>query len=200
MRALRVCVIWVLAVGCSSGGAPRGGGGGTGGDDETGGDNGSPGTGGKGTGGSKGPAPDAAAATGGASGGSGGDATGGTAGAGTGGAEGTVDAGAPDSGSAPAGDGGAAATSFPIPPGMTQIFDGKTLNGWTGSTSIWSVDPVEMAIHGKTGNGGQLLKSAGDYDDFRVVVTEKAVATTNHMGLCFWGTRLATATVAVWTR
>jgi hypothetical protein len=100
-----------------------------------------------------------------------------------------VDAGAPDSGSAPAGDGGAAATSFPIPPGMTQIFDGKTLNGWTGSTSIWSVDPVEMAIHGKTGNGGQLLKSAGDYDDFRVVVTERAVATTNHMGLCFWGTR-----------
>ena len=82
-----------------------------------------------------------------------------------------------------------AGAPFAIPPGMTQIFDGKTLNGWTGSAAIWSVDPVEMAIHGKSETGGQLLKSAGDYDDFRLVVTEKAVATANHMGLCFWGTR-----------
>jgi hypothetical protein len=190
MRTLSVCVIWGLIAGCGSGGSPPDKGGGTGGEEETG---GSPGTGGAATGGSKGTTRDAEA-----TGGAGGDLTGGTAGAGTGGAatggagggEATPDAGASnDASGPPPGDGGGGPTTFAIPPGMTQIFDGKSLTGWTGSTAIWSVDATEMAIHGKTGNGGQLLKSAGDYDDFRVVVTEKAVATTNHMGLCFWGTR-----------
>jgi hypothetical protein len=188
-------LFWVvaasLALGCGGGGKPGGGSGGAG--EETGGE------GGDGTGGSTGGASgtvkkDAGPATGGAPG-TGGSATGGTgsggsAGSGgTGGGAGEPDAGSTtaDSGSPPASDGGA--TTFAIPPGMTQIFDGKTLTGWTGS-AIWTVDAAEGAIHGKTGGpGGQLLKSAGDYDDFRVVVTEKAVATTNHMGLCFWGTR-----------
>jgi hypothetical protein len=188
---MKASILWVMfvLVGCGSGGkSVPGGQGGEGGDEETG---GAPGTGGA-TGGSKGTAKDASSPSG-----TGGGTTGGTAGAGTGGAggatggaaggEGEPDGGAPDADVPPAGDGGVA--TFAIPPGMTQIFDGKTLNGWTGSSAIWSVDPTEMAIHGKTGNGGQLLKSAGDYDDFRVVVTERAVATTNHMGLCFWGTR-----------
>jgi hypothetical protein len=183
----------VLLAGCSGGGTPMGGSGGvsgSGGNDTggsggsvTGGSGGGSGGGGSGGGGSGGSA--GASGSGGSAGSSG---SGGSAGAsGSGGT--TADASAPD---ASPGDGGVAnpgPSQFPIPPGMTPIFDGKTLNGWTGSTAIWSVDAETMSIHGKTNNGGQLLKSAGDYDDFRLVVTERAVATMNHMGICFWGTR-----------
>jgi hypothetical protein len=118
-----------------------------------------------------------------APGGSGGtpaDATGGTAGS-----------TAPDSGGGDPPDGGVAISigdngmTFPIPPGLTQIFDGKTLTGWSGNPAIWSVK--DGAIYGKTGNGGQLIKTMEQYDDFRVVLTEKMIATPNHMGVCFWG-------------
>jgi hypothetical protein len=114
---------------------------------------------------------------------SGSAATGGTAGAGP------SDGPAADAGpSAPSDDGGAPAGGlFPVPEGMTRIFDGKTLTGWSGNPAIWTVDP-ELGIHGKTsGPGGQLIKTTATYDDFRLVLTEKAIATTNHMGICFWG-------------
>jgi 3-keto-disaccharide hydrolase len=180
----------VLLSGCSGGGGtPIGGSGGASGS----GGNDPGGSGGSVTGGSGG------AAGSGGSGGAGG--SGGSAGAG--GSAGTSDAGGSagsggayaDAGTsdASAGDGPVAnpgPSQFPIPPGMTPIFDGKTLNGWSGNPAIWSVDAETMSIHGKTGGpGGQLIKSAGDYDDFRLVVTERAVATTNHMGICFWGSR-----------
>jgi hypothetical protein len=154
--------------GGSTGGSSPGGTGGLGGF----GTGGGPGTGGApgGTGGAGG-AP--------ATGGSGGDG-------GTGGTTPAADAAPP----AETGDGG---PSVPAPtgnaplPGMIQIFDGKTLMGWNGNPSIWTVDAAEMAIHGKTNNGGQLIKSVGTYDTFRVILQEKAVATTNHMGICIWG-------------
>jgi hypothetical protein len=132
--------------------------------------------------------------TGGSSGGAGGSGAGGSGGA-------TADAAAPGSGDGgvgppPSGNdcGGTPppAGGFTIPPGMTQIFDGKTLTGWDGAANIWSIDAAQMAIHGKTGNGGQLIKSAGTYDTFRLVLQEMYVAppdatNTNHMGICIWG-------------
>jgi hypothetical protein len=214
MRTCSVCLlVSCLAFACGGGGSRLSPGAGGAAGDDLGGDGGEGGSaggqggnGGKGgAGGSSGSGEVAGTSGGGTSGGGASGAPGGASGSGevagtsgggtsgaggdtggAGGGGGDVDAGsAPDT--APVGDGGIVISA--IPPGMTQIFDGKTLMGWTGSTAIWSVDATEMAIHGKTGNGGQLLKSAGDYDDFRLILTEKAVATTNHMGICFWGSR-----------
>jgi hypothetical protein len=71
---------------------------------------------------------------------------------------------------------------------MTKIFDGTSLMGWDGNPAIWSVNAADMALEGKTTNGGQLIKTVATYDDFRLVVTERMVATNNHLGECFWGT------------
>jgi hypothetical protein len=110
------------------------------------------------------------------------DAAGGTAGS-TSSPDGAASVETPDGGVAiSVGDNG---MTFPIPPGLTQIFDGKTLEGWSGNPAIWSVK--DGAIYGKTGNGGQLIKTTAQYDDFRVILTEKMIATPNHMGVCFWG-------------
>jgi hypothetical protein len=173
----------LVSTACSSGSggappAPGGSGGSTAGS----GGSGPSGAGGFGVGGAPG--------TGGSSGSGGASGSGGSAGSGgesgSGGSTPT-DAAPPP----PAGDGGPAAvpppTGMPPAPGMMQIFDGKTLMGWNGNMGIWSVDPAEMAIHGKTGNGGQLIKSTGTYDTFRLILQERAVATMNHMGICIWG-------------
>jgi len=78
---------------------------------------------------------------------------------------------------------------FGIPPGMKQIFDGMSLNGWDGNPAIWSVNVADAAIHGKTNNGGQLINTKESYVDFRLLVTARMlIVTTNHMGICFWGT------------
>jgi hypothetical protein len=72
---------------------------------------------------------------------------------------------------------------------MKQIFDGVSLSGWDGNPAIWSVDAQEAAIHGKTNNGGQLINSKDSYEDFRIVLTARMlIMTTNHIGICFWGT------------
>jgi hypothetical protein len=76
---------------------------------------------------------------------------------------------------------------FAIPPGMTQLFDGKTTTGWNLNPAVWSIDTATMALHAKTNNGGNLGKTTTDYDDFRLVLTERMVATTNHLGVCIWG-------------
>jgi hypothetical protein len=91
-------------------------------------------------------------------------------------------------------DGGAgigsseAGAAGPVP-GTTSIFDGKTLNGWEQSGTLWSV--VNGVIDGKGTTGGQLLMTQADYGDFRVVVSSHMVAVggSGHLGICFWGGR-----------
>jgi len=118
----------------------------------------------------------------GSSGGGGGNA-GGSTGSGTGGTT-ADDAGNGDVDGSLSTDGG-----FGVPPGMKQIFDGMSLTGWDGNPAIWSVNVVDAAIHGKTSNGGQLINTKDSYVDFRLLVTARMlIVTTNHMGICFWGT------------
>jgi hypothetical protein len=166
--------------GCSSSPAPSEPGGGA-----TGGGSGAGGSSAGGTGGASGHEPDASPGTGGssASGGSG-------AGGSSLGGSGATDAGTEVDG-AGAGSGGSndpAAGIFPIPPGLTNIFDGTTLTGWDGD-SRWSVNTTDQAIEGHTG-GGNLIKTKMDYGDFRLILTERMVLkgpSTNHLGECFWG-------------
>jgi 3-keto-disaccharide hydrolase len=127
--------------------------------------------------------------TGSVGGSSGGADDSGASGAGGSGGESSADA---SDGSSATPDGGVrvtdAGTMFgPVPPGMMPIFDGKTLTGWNGNPQIWSVNVADGAIYGKTDNGGQLIKTVGTYDTFRLIVTERMVATNNHLGICFWG-------------
>ena len=80
---------------------------------------------------------------------------------------------------------------FATPPGMTNLFDGTSLKGWTGDAKVWKLNVMNRSIEGITpdSNGGTYFYTEGDYDDFRLVLTERAVATPNHMGICFWGGR-----------
>jgi hypothetical protein len=71
--------------------------------------------------------------------------------------------------------------------GMVSIFDGTTLKGWDGDPKIWSVK--DGAIDGLTQNGGQLIVTVDDYDNFRIVGTARMPQSDNHLGVCFWGGR-----------
>src|SRR5689334_7193546 len=68
---------------------------------------------------------------------------------------------------------------------FNELFDGKTLNGWRGNPEIWSVR--DEAIHGITEHGGQLILTAGDYSDFRLIIQSRLLSEQNHLGVCFWG-------------
>jgi hypothetical protein len=70
---------------------------------------------------------------------------------------------------------------------MVSIFDGKTLAGWDGDPKIWSIK--DGAIDGLTQNGGQLIVTVADYDNFRIVGAARMPQSTNHLGVCFWGGR-----------
>ena len=71
--------------------------------------------------------------------------------------------------------------------GLTSLFDGKTLNGWTGNPACWKV--IDGAIVGLLDN--QNLMTTGDYDDFRIILSTRQVSeSTNHQGVGFWGERL----------
>jgi hypothetical protein len=52
---------------------------------------------------------------------------------------------------------------------------------------IWTI--VDGAIDGKAENGGQLVITKDDYDNFRFIVSSKDVSNTEHLGVCFWGGR-----------
>ncbi len=68
--------------------------------------------------------------------------------------------------------------------GLTPLFDGRTLAGWVGDPDGWKA--VDGAIVGV--KGGQNLMTAGDYDDFRLIVSTIQVdSPTNHQGIGFWG-------------
>ena len=73
-------------------------------------------------------------------------------------------------------------------PARTALFDGATLQGWNGNPAIWSVQ--DDAIHGVTDHGGQLILTAGDYADFRLILKSRLVSEKNHLGVCFWGNRM----------
>ena len=70
---------------------------------------------------------------------------------------------------------------------LERLFDGKTLNGWSGDPAIWSVK--DGAIRGVTEHGGQLILTSGDYSDFRLILQSRLVSEKNHLGVCFWGER-----------
>lgn len=71
-----------------------------------------------------------------------------------------------------------------------KIFDGASLNGWTGNPMFWSVK--DGAIHGATGETrGELLLSDGNYGNFRLILKSRLVSESNHLGVCFWGERRA---------
>ena len=71
--------------------------------------------------------------------------------------------------------------------GLKPLFDGKTLNGWVGDPACWKV--VDGAIVGVKGN--QNLMTAGDYDDFRLIVSSVQVKeASNHQGVGFWGAHM----------
>jgi len=143
--------------------------------------------------------------------GSGGRSVAGAAGSGTGGSFGSGGSGSQGSGGSAgaedAGEGdvsvvdasdpvvGADGGPFRLPdggvptllPGMVSIFDGKTLNGWDGNPKIWSVK--DGVIDGLTQNGGQLIVTNEDYDNFRITGRARLPQSDNHLGVCFWGGR-----------
>ena len=73
-------------------------------------------------------------------------------------------------------------------PARTTLFDGATLQGWSGNPAIWSVK--DDAIHGVTDHGGQLILTDGDYADFRLILKSRLLSEKNHLGVCFWGNRM----------
>jgi hypothetical protein len=59
-----------------------------------------------------------------------------------------------------------------------------------GNPVFWSVK--DGAIHGATNETrGELLLTDGNYGDFRLVLKSRLVNESNHLGVCFWGQRLA---------
>jgi hypothetical protein len=80
-----------------------------------------------------------------------------------------------------------------VPPGQgtsetITLFDGKTLGGWEGHSSLWSVrdgvivgknaDPVAVSTY---------LLTKAKYSDFRLKATVKLVESEMHSGIAFWG-------------
>lgn len=71
------------------------------------------------------------------------------------------------------------------------LFDGKTLDGWEGHGSHWSVN--DGAIVGKNDEPVKVstyLLTKAKYSDFRLTATVKLVESEMHSGIAFWG-RLA---------
>jgi len=69
------------------------------------------------------------------------------------------------------------------------LFDGKTLAGWAGA-AYWTVKDGAIHFDGDAGHG-TLLLSDDDYSDFRLTLQSRLVSPSNHLGVCFWGTRRA---------
>jgi len=209
MRTLALAAVALLTItGCGGGNSPA-----SPGDDTGGGDGGASGSshagGVSGTGGHKGGGSGGASTEPGMGGSAGGDKGSGGAGGdtspGSGGASGgSAGADEPDAstgtgdsdastGTGDSGAGGGAGGTVPPPPGALMvpgthsIFDGQTLTGWDGNPGIWSVK--DGAIHGITQNGGQLIKTKDDYDNFRVVGQARMLGAdiSQHLGICIWG-------------
>lgn len=74
--------------------------------------------------------------------------------------------------------------------GTISIFNGVSLNGWAQSAKNWWT-VKDGVIDGKSSSGGEILMSAEDYGDFRIVVSSRMPFNSGggHLGICFWGGR-----------
>jgi len=77
----------------------------------------------------------------------------------------------------------------PAPTTLVPLFDGTSLAGWDGDPATWSIQ--DGAIDGVAEKGGRLIYTRGDYSDFRLILQSRLVSDGNHLGVCFWGKRLA---------
>src|SRR3954463_6539474 len=75
------------------------------------------------------------------------------------------------------------------PPAMVSLFDGTSLAGWDGDPATWSIR--DGAIDGVAEKGGRLIYTRGDYTDFRLILQSRLLSDANHLGVCFWGNRVA---------
>lgn len=75
----------------------------------------------------------------------------------------------------------------PLPPAdPAKFFDGKTLEGWAGDTTVWSVEKGEIV--GKTTTGlkkNNFLSSKCEVSDFRLSVKVKLVPNKENSGIQF---------------
>jgi Domain of Unknown Function (DUF1080) len=72
-----------------------------------------------------------------------------------------------------------------------KLFDGKTLDGWEGHKSYWSVqDGVIVGKNSEPVKVSTYLLTKEKYSDFRLTATVKLVESEMHSGIAFWG-RLA---------
>jgi hypothetical protein len=75
--------------------------------------------------------------------------------------------------------------------GKTQtikLFDGKSLDGWTGYADLWSVkDGVIVAKNTAPLKYSTYLNTKGKYTDFRLTFAAKLVESEMHSGVAFWG-------------
>ncbi|HUR53368.1 MAG TPA: DUF1080 domain-containing protein, partial [Gemmataceae bacterium] len=69
-----------------------------------------------------------------------------------------------------------------------KLFDGKSLDGWTGYTDLWSVnDGVIVAKNTTPLKYSTYLLTKDKYTDFRLTFAAKLVESEMHSGVCFWG-------------
>ena len=68
------------------------------------------------------------------------------------------------------------------------LFDGKSLDGWTGYADLWSVkDGVIVAKNTAPLKYSTYLTTKGTYTDFRLTFAAKLVESEMHSGVAFWG-------------
>jgi hypothetical protein len=77
----------------------------------------------------------------------------------------------------------------PPAPALVPLFDGTSLAGWDGDPALWAIH--DGAIDGLAEKGGRLIYTRGDYASFRLILQSRLVSDGNHLGVCFWGNRLA---------
>jgi len=69
-----------------------------------------------------------------------------------------------------------------------KLFDGKTLDGWSGYQDLWSVkDGLIIAKNTKPLKFSTYLLTKESFSDFRVIFSAKLVESEMHSGISFWG-------------
>lgn len=69
-----------------------------------------------------------------------------------------------------------------------KLFDGKSLDGWTGYSDLWSVkDGVIVAKNTSPLKYSTYLLTDRKFSDFRLTFAAKLVESEMHSGVAFWG-------------